>query len=740
MRLVLLLACLAALAGGPSARAADDGVSSPSPRPRVGLVLSGGGARGAAHVGVLKVLERERIPIDAIAGTSVGAVVGGLYASGLSAAEIEAVVASSEWRDAFRDPPPRSQLSFRRKSEDRSFLVKFPVGLKGGDFRLPRGLVSGQKLQQVLRRLTAPVARAADFDALPVPFRAVATDLESGEAVVLGAGDLVTAMRASVSAPGVFTPVEVDGRLLVDGGLADNLPVDVARAMGVDRLIVVDVGFPLQKRAGLDSVGTISNQMLAILIRRGSDPQRRSLGPGDVLLSPALGEASSFDFGLIPLAVELGEQAASSALPRLAGLSVDESTYARHAAARAAARDTPPPPIDYLRIAEGSARYQPILEATFGSLVGTLPDPGTLDARVTALHGRGTFETLDYAFEESGGRSGLVLRARRNSWGPNYVRFGLNLQDDFDGNSSYNAAARFVLSELSSRGAEWVWDLQVGESPRIATELYVPLDYAARWFVMPEARLEIRNVPVIEDQLRVAEYRLSEFEYGLDLGREFSNKGEFRGGIRRVTGRSRVRVGDPELPEGEYDIREYFARLSWDALDDVNFPRRGQSLSAEWRGERRGLGSSRSADVITLDWLAATSRGRHTVALWTTFGTNVDSDADSVRTLYPLGGFLNLSGLAPDSITGRHVAVTRLMYYRQIGRGGEGFLNVPAYAGLSYEIGNVWDDRGDISLGSARRQGSLYLGLDTLFGPVYLGTGFDDDGGTAFYLFLGRTF
>ncbi len=738
MRTVLLLACLIALAGGPSARAADDAVS--PARPRVGLVLSGGGARGAAHVGVLKVLERERIPIDAIAGTSVGAVVGGLYASGLSAREIEAIVASAEWRDAFRDPPPRSQLSFRRKSEDRSFLVKFPVGLKGGDFRLPRGLVSGQKLQQVLRRLTAPVARVPDFDALPVPFRAVATDLESGEAVVLGAGDLVTAMRASVSAPGVFTPVELDGRLLVDGGLADNLPVDVARAMGVDRLIVVDVGFPLQQRAGLDSVGTISNQMLAILIRRGSDPQRRSLGADDVLLTPALGEASSFDFGLIPRAVELGEQAASAALPRLAALGVDEAAWARHADARAAARNGAPAPVDYLRVAEGSARYQSILEATFGPLVGTVPDPRALDARVTALHGRGNLETLDYGFEESGGRSGLVLRARRNSWGPNYVRFGLNLQDDFDGNSSYNAAARFVLSELSSRGAEWVWDLQVGESPRIATELYVPLDYSARWFAMPQARLEVRNVPVIEDRQRVAEYRLSEFEYGFDLGREFSNEGEVRVGIRRGSGRSRVRVGDPALPAGDYDVREYFARLAWDALDDVNFPRRGQSVSAEWRGERQGLGSLRSADVITFDWLAAASRGRHTAAVWTTFGTNVDSDADSVRTLFPLGGFLNLSGLAPDSITGRHVAIARLMYYRQIGRGGEGFLNVPAYAGLSYEVGNVWDDRGEISFGSARQQGSLYLGLDTLFGPVYLGTGFDDKGGTAFYLFLGRTF
>jgi NTE family protein len=732
--LCLLLPALSIAAAAPSGSVAGE-----PERLRIGLVLSGGGARGAAHIGVLKVLEQERIPIDAIAGTSIGAVVGGLYASGLSAAEIEAVIGSAEWLAAFRDEPPRSRLSFRRKSEDQNFLVRFPLGLKSGDFRLPRGLVSGQRLQQVLRRLTLPVVAARSFDELPTPFRAVATDLESGEGVVLGDGDLVTAMRASVSAPGVFAPVEHEGRLLVDGGLADNLPVDVARAMGVDRLIVVDVGFPLQARSGLDSVGTISNQMLAILIRRGSDPQRRSLGPQDVLLAPALGEASSFDFGLIPRAVELGEQAAREQLDRLAEFRLEAGAYRRYAAARESARQ-PPPRIDYVRVAEGSERYQRVLDANFGTLAGTQPDGNELDARVTTLYGRGNLETLEYRFESAGGLDGIALRARRNSWGPNYVRFGLSLQDDFDGNSSYNAAARFVLSEISALGAEWVWDLQVGENPRVASEVYLPLDDRARWFLMPHARFEVRNVPLLEEQRRLAEFRLSSFEYGLDAGRELSNWGEVRAGFRRVTGRSRVRLGDPALEPEDFDVREYFARFSYDGLDDVNFPRRGQSLRAEWRGERRDLGSERSADLLTFDWLAARSRGRDTAVLWTSMGTNVDSEPASVRTLFPLGGFLNLSGLAPDSISGRHFAITRLMYYRQIGRGGEGFLNVPAYAGLSYEIGNVWDNRNDISFGSARRQGSLFLGLDTLLGPVYLGTGFDDEGETAFYLFLGRTF
>lgn len=705
-------------------------------RPRIGLVLSGGGARGAAHVGVLKILERERIPIDAIAGTSMGAVVGGLYASGLSAGEIGALVESAEWRQAFIEPAPRDRLSFRRKREDQNFLVDFPLGLKSGSFRLPKGLVSGQRLTQALRRVTLPVARIGNFDALPTRFRAVATDLETGEPVELARGDLVDAVRASLAAPGVFAPVEIDGRLLVDGGLANNLPVDVARRMDVDVLIVVDVGFPLRKRDTLDSVATISNQMLSILIRRGSDMQRRTLSERDVLLSPDLGEASSFDFDIVPRAVGLGETAAAAASERLAALRLSERDYASFVAARSAVRGGMPR-IDTVTVAEDSQRYERLLRAGFDDLTSA----EGLDAGLTTLYSRGNFESVDYALRAGNQGDVLELRARRNSWGPNYVRFGLNLEDDFNGNSSYNAAARFVLADIGPLAAEWVWDLQIGAEPKVATEMYIPFGDTARWFALPSARFELRNVPLLDAGERRAEYRLRTTEYGIDLGRELGNWGEWRAGVRRVTGRSRLRVGDPQLPvTDDFDVREFFGRFSYDELDNRNFPRRGQYFVAEWRAETPSLGSDRRADLVTVDWLAARSSGRHTGVLWTSYGTTIDSKLDSIRSLFPLGGFLNLSGLPPDSLTGRHFAITRLMYYRQIGRGGEGFLNVPAYVGMSLEAGNVWSERSEMGLGSALKQGSVFFGFDTLLGPVYLGSGFGESGEAAFYLFLGRTF
>jgi NTE family protein len=710
-------------------------------RPRIGLVLSGGGARGAAHIGVLKVLDELRVPIDAIAGTSMGAVVGGLYATGFSAPDIERIVSTLDWQDAFRDRPPREDLTFRRKQEDQNFLVRFPLGLRGGRFRLPKGLIQGQKLNQTLRKLTLPVARITDFDELPTPFRAVATDLETGEAVVLKEGDLTSALRASISAPGVFAPVEREGRLLVDGGLAENLPIDVAQAMDVDVLIVVDVGFPLLDRSRLDSAPVISNQMLAILIRKDSDRQRATLTSRDIVIDPPLGDMSSFDFGVLTRAIAAGETAARDVTTRLAAFSLPPDEYSRYVVRREDIRRGTPR-VEFVRVEPGSERYTEALTKLFDDVVGKPVDAEVLEERVTGYYGRGNLEALDYALvKDSSDRYGLALTARRNSWGPNYVRFGLNLQDDFDGNSSYNAAARFVLSEITQPGGEWVWDLQVGETSRFATEIYLPFSQSGPYFILPHAAFEARNVRILDErQEALAEYRVRSFSYGLDFGREFGNWGELRAGWAVDKGKSRVRVGDPASPESIFDSRGYFVRFAYDRLDDVNFPRHGQSATLEWGGQRAGLGASQTTDRVAFNWLAARTFGRQTAVWWTSLGTALNEPSADPRQLFPLGGFLNLSGLKPEAIRGPHFGITRLLLYRQIGRGGPGFLDVPAYLGVSLEAGNVWQRRSDASFGDTRKDASLFLGLDTPLGPVYLGTGFEEGGNEAFYLFLGRTF
>ncbi len=510
-----------------------------------------------AHIGVLKILEELKVPIDCIAGTSMGAIVGGLYASGMTAEQIANTMRSVDWQEAFRDAPPRRDLAFRRKQDDRNFLVRLPLGLKHGKILLPKGFIQGQKLQETLRQLTLPFSNSTDFDLLPTPFRAVATDLETGKAVVMDKGDLAIAMRASMSAPGVFAPVELNGRLLVDGGLVENLPVDVARAMHADILIVSDVSFPLQPRAALDSALSISNQMLAILVRKDSDRQRASLGPKDILIQPDLGLTAVTAFSAAGSVIARGEDAARQATAALAAYSVGDAAY-REYLARRGAREPGLPPIKFVRVDEQSKRYEKTIMAEMQPLVGKPLDPDAVGKRITELYGLGNFETLDYTLAErpvggngspstgagpstgsnpsagaspstatsastgsnpgagagaeaaagTGGdgratdeESGLEVRARRKSWGPTYLRFGLNLQDDFQGNSRYNAAARFVLTEINELGAELLTDVQIGSDPKIVSEFYQPIDATRTWFVAPSARIEARDLAIFTNNL-----------------------------------------------------------------------------------------------------------------------------------------------------------------------------------------------------------------------------------------------
>ena len=712
------------------------------------MVLSGGGARGMAHIGVLKVLEQMKIPIDCIAGTSMGAIVGGLYASGMTALEIDKTMRSVDWQEAFRDAPPRRDLAFRRKQDDRNFLVRLPLGLQHGKILLPKGFIQGQKLEETLRQLTLPFSNSTDFGLLPTPFRAVATDLETGNAVLMDKGDLAIAMRASISAPGVFAPVESNARLLVDGGLAENLPVNVARAMHADILIVSDVSFPLQPRADLNSALSISNQMLAILLRKDADRQRASLSPQDILIEPKLGTTSATDFTAVNASIARGEDAAQEAISKLSAYAVNEGVY-RDYLARRATREPGLPPIKFVRVDEPSKRYEKTILAEMQPLVGKPLDPEQVGKRITELYGLGNFETLDYTLVERRAatgvgteESGLEVRARRKSWGPNYLRFGLNLEDDFQGNSRYNAAARFVLTEINELGAELRTDVQIGSDPKIVGEFYQPLNASRTWFLAPSARIEARDLRIFAKNIEVADFRDREAEADVDIGRNLGNWGEIRAGLHRINGATRVRFGDPALVEPLYNNGEYFFKFSYDRLDNIHFPREGQTFSLQWDANRTNLGADVASDRAQADWLMARSRGRNSLLFWTSAGTTLDGafKPTALPEFYSLGGFFNLSGLAPASLIGPHYAIARAIYFRKIGRGGEGFFEFPAYLGVSLELGNTWQRRGDIRFGSAHKDASVFLAFDTFLGPVYLGSGYDEAGTAAFYLFLGRTF
>lgn len=738
-----LLAGLSCLALGLPLVAAE--APADAGRPRIGLVLSGGGARGAAHVGVLKALEEMHVPIDAIAGTSMGAVVGGLYASGMSVEQIERELTGVDWEDAFRDRPSRDGLSLRRKAEDRDFLVQLPLGIRDGRFQLPSGLIQGQKLGQVLRGLTLPAAGITDFDHLPTPFRAVATDLETGAAVVMRDGDLATALRASLSAPAIFAPVERNGRLLVDGGISDNVPVDVARTMNVDRLIVVDVGYKLASRDELASVTTVANQMLTILIRRESEKQISTLGSDDVLVSPELEGASSYNFSKLDQLVSAGSEAAAAVRGKLLALAVPDAQYRRYLASRVV--DARIPVVRHVLAQPDSTDYLAAIETLFGDSAGNPLDTATLSRHIGRYYGQGLLESLDYRVEpvdpaHQPDAVDLRFSLRPNSWGPNYLRFGLRLQDDFTGNSTFDAAARLLITDLGdfgSLGAEWIWDAQLGGNPRIGTQLYLPFSVRRRWFIEPAALFQIRAVPQFQDEEQVGELRIRSISFGGSMGREIGLSGEVRGGVRREFGKSRVRLGDTSQPVQSFQTSEIFGRYSFDSLDSAAFPRHGSAATFEWRGQVSGK-LERVSDSLSMDWRVVRSWGRNTVIGWASAGTLLDADNADERSYFTLGGFLNLSGRSANSMIGPHYGIARLLYFRKIGSGGEGVLNLPLYVGTSMEFGNTWRRRSDMSLQSAHKDLSLFFGMDTFLGPAWLAAGFDSDGRHALYLSLGHSF
>ena len=710
-----------------------------SVRPRIGLVLSGGGARGAAHVGVLKALDRLHIPVDAIAGTSMGAVVGGLYASGMTGEQVEQAIASVDWQSAFRDRLRRTELGWRRKEEDRDYLVYLPLGLHGRKLVIPEGLVQGEKLTETLRQLTLPVGTIQDFDQLPTPFRAVATDLETGAAVVLKDGDLTTAMRASMSAPGVFAPVDYRGHLLVDGGLSENLPIDVARAMGVDVLIVVDAGTVLQPRKELVSLPSITNQVLSILLRRDSERQLKTLASADILVSPSLGDFSSYDFEDTLQIVNAGERAADVVAERLLSFAVSDEEYARYVAARSAGRSGMPK-LAFIAVEPDSERYARQIQDLFGPFVGSTIDPEALRAQSDRLYGRGDLELLDYHMVQDGaGRTGLDFDAQRNSWGPNYLRFGVSFQDDFQGNTIFNAAGRLDITEINSLGAELQLDGQLGTDPLIGAEFYQPLSNVERYFVAPHLMVEAHNIPQVENGRQIGFYRISSVDEGLDLGRELSSWGELRFGVLESRGHSHVSEGDFSVPASDFNVVQYFTRFGYDSLDSPNFPHSGQALTAQLTFEGNG-GGERGTNQFTLDWRGAHTWGKSTLVGWFSSGTTIGGSESNVRTFFPLGGFLNLSGIRSQTLAGPQFLIGRIIYLRKVGNGGEGILDVPAYIGASYEQGNVWSSRSQISLGNTHHDESIFFGADTYIGPAYFAVGYDDGGSLSVYLFMGRSF
>lgn len=736
----MLAACAAVLAT-PAAARADGGAAAvagnscpqrdgDTSRPRIGLALGGGGARGVAHISVLRKLEELQVPVDCIAGTSMGSLVGGLYAAGVPLDELEQLVLEADWKQLFDDSIPRRERSYRRKQDDREGLATLGLGLGRRGLRAAPGVLQGERILSLFQRKTLHVAAVRDFDRLPIPFRAVATDLNTGQAVELGSGSLAQAMRASMSLPGIFQPVRIDGRVLIDGGIAEQVPVDTVRRMGADVVIAVDVGTPLMALDADASLLQVVSQLTGMLTVGNTRSAVATLGGRDVLIVPELGEdVATGDFARAAEALRIGREAADAASPALAALP-------RWRAAPPAAAPVPEPAVvDYVRL-ENESRYDDrVLAGILDLRPGQPLDAGHLEQATLRAYNEGTFASVTYEVErDAEGLTGVVVRAREKPQGPNYLQAGFRTATDFSGANETSLRMALLRAPATAYGAEARVLAGIGSEPELQGEYYHPFDPQARWYLYGRLGARRSTVPVFDGRgHRLAVYEAQLASGLLSLGRTFGRYGAAEVGLERSSGEAEVETGDPALPDADVDAGSWYAQVAVDRLDSLYFPREGHWSRLTYRRSAGWLGGDARFEEAGFDVLAAMPFGRHAVQASLAWHTTLSGELP-LNLRHRLGGRGRLAGFHYNELAGQHYAVLMAGYSYQLAS----LFRRSAVAGATLEYGNAWENRGDMRLGDGIWNGSLYLGFDSWIGPMLFGYGRRAGGGAVLFLEIGK--
>jgi NTE family protein len=735
----LLLGLAGALGADRSlAQAASAGpvASSPAasaPRPRIGLVLGGGGARGAAHVGVLEVLDRLRVPVDCVAGTSMGALVAGAWVAGRTPQSMREELAAADWADMFLDDPPHDQLNVRRKHTLQRVLSGTELGLTPDGVRGPSGVLSGQKIKLFFNRLVFADRGEPQIEALPLPLSIVATDIGSGERVAMREGSLTAAMRASMSVPGLMSPHEHLGRRLVDGGLVDNLPVrEVRERCQADVVIAVNVGSPLLPPAQVGSLLTVSAQVVGILTEQNVQASLALLGPRDVYIKPDLTGLTAADFARHAEAADRGREAAELWAQRLAAWSLPPAEYAAWWA-RMASRVGPVRPIDAVRVAEDSGVTGPrtaAVERHLTQRTGEPLDVAALQRDLGRAYGEGEFESVDYEVVQEGARQVLRVRARPKPWGPDYIRFGLSLQSTLRSGSTYGLRASLQRTQLNDLGGEVVASAELGSTFALALEGHQPLDRQHRWFVEGSVHTTRTDASFFNDDLRLGLFRVGETWSEAALGHHLGLLGRARLGWTARATRYVLDTGVPFFPRGPFRWHGFFADVELEQLDRGVFPRQG------WQARIRfvqpaGEGYNR----LSFD-------GRHVWPLGEYVLTARVAASGSPRGRAPfhdaalLGGYLNLSGFSAGQLRGDDMQFGQLRAEKIVGRmplGLQGDLRL----GVALEAGRLGVRYSEIGRRGWLDSLTLYAGGLTPFGPAFVGVARSSSGASNAYLFLG---
>lgn len=708
-------------------------------RPKIGLVLSGGAARGTAHVGALKALEELNIPIDAIVGNSMGAIIGGLYSAGMSPDEIEHWFETADWYDLFDDRPARSKQAFRSKAEELNLIQNFEVGISPKKIKLAAGLVSGDKLLATLRRFALPVAHINNFDDLGVPFKAIATDINTGELVVLDKGDLPLAMRASMSVPGAFTPITYDGRLLVDGLVVSNLPISTAKKMGVDIIIAIDVAEPVVPIQQNSSALDITAQMMRIMGSANDTREKALLEEDDVYVAVDLKGALSTDFVHSASFIELGYESVMAMRDQFSQLSVSSELHSNEVSKQRKIRERDIT-LDFIRFTDTGRIPEKTVRRRIKSKAGEPLDFDQLALNLGAIKQFQNYSLVDGRIVEEDGEWGLLIDTHEKSWGPNYLKFGFVFNTDFKSESEMTTLLSYRMRELNDFGGEFLTRAQIGDDESIFGEFYQPLEYSRTFFVAPFAggkRFEDIGQSADGDAFA---FRGHETMWGTDLGMRLGTIGEIRFGYSAgsidVDRLSRI---DGLGNSAQFDTGNLHGSFTIDTMDSLYFPRKGLRTETTFTYNDEALFSDETYNKATFSFVKPITHGAITVAPFATAEGRVGDSPLPIYDQAALGGFGRMPGVEVDQLQDQYGINGGLFIYRQMGKLPPG-LGTGWYLGGSLELGNVFTDTSEIAFNSLLPSASAFIGMETRLGSLYLGSGFTEGFDPSVFLFLGQPF
>lgn len=738
----LLLALSLVLCSVVSAETVQHANSLTLSRPKVALVLSGGGARGFSHVGVIRELERLGVKIDIVAGTSMGAMVGGGYASGYSVEQMQDIILGVDWKEMFALRPDRDEINWRRRQDDFKGLGTQEIGLSKKGVLFPDSVVPAQHLEIFLRSITRHVSSVTDLSKLSIPFAAIATDLDTGEAVVMQKDvTLADAMRSSMSVPGAFSPFPYKNHVLVDGGLAQNLPVEQAKAMGADIIIAVNAGTPLGKSKDIHSVAGVMGQMIGILTERNVDHSKSLLTEKDILITTDLTGFNAGDFQKAEAIIEAGEKSAQKYEPQLKRLAVSQKAFEQWNLARQSAVQPPQArQVDSVQV-QGLEVVNPKSVIKSADLDLTKPITEDQIAQASAkIWATDDFTLVPYTFEPGpNGTQTLVWRPQEKPWGYNTIRVGGKISTDFNQEHTFDFLVAHTMGWLNSWGGEWRNEAQIGKDSYFSTSFYQPLGAASPLFLMPEIRYESQRYDWYNGSSHaLATLKNKTLEGSLSLGLELGKASVFKAGVGYVSAQSKVSVG--EIPGyNSMDDEASFVEISWqyDTLDNVNFPTKGFYLDAR---ARRYDQMENSADPEVSDYYVETIFPWDWGDGWVSVLSG-KAGSSTIPGRYPLGGLFNMSGAYYGRYSGSDMVLGRLQLSKRLQH--TDVFGFPIYVGAGFEMGRVQEDvlptyLSDKDLGVWKKAVSAYVAADSIFGPLYLAVGQTSDNDSAVYFFWGR--